>query len=253
MRITVRYFALQRQQLGRRDETLELPDGASVDDAWAHLVALHSVLAAADGVVRFARNATYADRSEPLHDGDELALIPPVAGGAGSDGSRRVLELTGQPIDDARVAALRHIVASSADGAVVVFLGQTRETPGPPAPGQHEEAERHTGQSVEALEYEAFDSMALGVFTEIADEIEARLGLRGLAIVHRTGRVPLEEVSVVVAAAAPHRDAAFTAARYAIEELKARAPIWKAERFADGSVWLGAPARTRPAGEGGVE
>jgi molybdopterin synthase catalytic subunit len=96
---------------------------------------------------------------------------------------------------------------------------------------------------VTGLEYEAFEEMALEVLRTIATEIEARFGVRRLAIVHRTGRVALGEASVAICACAPHRGAAFDAARYAIEELKARAPIWKSEEYADGSVWIGAPAR----------
>ncbi len=86
--------------------------------------------------------------------------------------------------------------------------------------------------------------MALAVLGEIADEIATRFGVERVAIVHRTGAVPLGEPSIAVVAVAPHRDAAFDAARYAIDETKARAPIWKAERFADGHVWIGHPART---------
>jgi molybdopterin synthase catalytic subunit len=100
---------------------------------------------------------------------------------------------------------------------------------------------------VEALSYEAHPEMALAVMAEIADEIEERFGVARLAIVHREGEVPLGEASVAVAACAPHRDAAFAAARYAIDQTKARAPIWKAEHFADGHVWIGEPARTGPA------
>ena len=94
--------------------------------------------------------------------------------------------------------------------------------------------------------------MAEAILAQIADEVAERFGVSRLAIVHRLGPVPLGEVSISVVAAAPHRDAAFAAARYAIDETKARAPIWKAERFADGHVWIGEPARTsaEPAGEG---
>ena len=93
--------------------------------------------------------------------------------------------------------------------------------------------------------------MAVAVLARIADEIAERFGVERVAIVHRTGEVPLGEVSVAVVAVSPHRDAAFEAARYAIDETKARAPIWKAERFADGHVWIGEPARTGPGGDDG--
>ena len=145
---------------------------------------------------------------------------------------------------------LRAEVASAADGAVVAFVGQTRVSPGTPAPGQEAEAERFAGQVVTGLSYEAFEPMALSVLEDIADEIEARLGVRRLALVHRVGDVAVGASSVLIVVAAAHRAEAFEACRYAIEELKARAPIWKSERFADGSVWLGAPARHGPEGEG---
>ena len=127
---------------------------------------------------------------------------------------------------------------------MVGFIGRTRATPGTPAPGQEAEAAQHAGRCVELLEYEAHEPMAIGVLGQIADEIRERFGVERLAIVHRTGEVPLGEASVAIVAVAPHRDAAFQAARYAIDETKARAPIWKAEQFSDGHVWIGEPART---------
>ena len=148
-------------------------------------------------------------------------------------------------------AELRRSLPTASDGAFVIFVGQTRETPGTPAPGEEAAAARHAGEPVSALEYEAYDEMALDVLREISAEIEQRFGVRRLAIVHRTGRVPLGEPSVVVAAAAAHRSAAFDAARYAIDELKARAPIWKSEQFADGSVWIGDRRSVAGAGRGG--
>jgi molybdopterin synthase catalytic subunit len=101
-----------------------------------------------------------------------------------------------------------------------------------------------------ALDYEAYEPLARRVMDEIAEEIEQRFGVRRIALVHRVGHVPLGEASVAVVVAAPHRGAAFDACRYAIDELKARAPIWKSERFADGSVWIGQPARVNAGPEG---
>jgi MoaE-MoaD fusion protein len=248
MKVTVRLFAIQRQLVGRREVPLELAPGASIRDAWRALVAAYPALEPGATSVRFARNAAYADPADVLRDGDQLAVIPPVAGGA--EDRRRRIELTPDPIGPNLPAELRIAVSTTRDGAVVVFVGQTREDPGTPAPGQEEEAAKFEGQSVERLEYEAFDQLALAVLADIADEIEGRFGVRRLAIVHRTGEVPLGEPSVVIAVAAPHRGAAFDACRYAIEELKARAPIWKSEQFADGSVWIGSPARTGPEQEG---
>jgi MoaE-MoaD fusion protein len=248
VRVKVRLFAQQRAQTGLRTHELQLPEGADVAAAWTALVADLPVIAGAAGSVRFARNGSYVDASEVLAEGDELAVIPPVAGGAAaSDAAYRRLELAEWPLDEDVLADLRAAVATPTDGAVAAFVGQTRETAGTAAPGQEDEAARHAGQRVIGLTYEAFEPMALAILEQIADEIEARFGVRRLAILHRLGEVAVGESSVVIVVASPHRAEAFDACRYAIEELKARAPIWKAERFADGSVWLGAPARQAPA------
>jgi molybdopterin converting factor subunit 1 len=243
VRIRVRLFAVQRELAGTRELGLELPEGATIEDAWQALVQLHPVLAPGRPSVRFARNGAYAEPSEGLADGDELAFIPPVSGGGSA---RRVLEIREGPLGASILAELEQRLATPADGAVVGFIGRTRRSPGTPAPGQESEAARHAGRLVESLTYEAHDEMALRVLADIADEIEARFGVDGLAIVHRTGDVPLGEASVAIVAVAPHRDAAFAGARYAIDETKARAPIWKAEQFADGHVWIGEPARVGP-------
>ena len=247
MRIRVRLFAIQRELAGTREVGLDLDDGATVADAWDALVAQHPALAPGRDFVRFARNGTYADASTTVEDGDEVAMIPPVSGGdSGGDAGApvRILELREAPFDTSILAELTDRLATPDDGAAVGFLGRTRTTPGTPAPGQEAEAARHAGRAVESLEYEAHEAMALGVLGEIADEIAVRFGVERLAIVHRTGAVPLGETSIAVVAVAPHRDAAFDAARYAIDETKARAPIWKAERFTDGHIWIGQQART---------
>lgn len=256
---------MQRAQLGRSDVVLELPSGADVAAAWQALVAAHPQLAAAGPSVRFARNRRYVDLDELLAEGDELAVIPPVAGGAATDAAggeaspdrlvqdggpdhperRRHLAITDEPVTDDLLGRLREAVATPADGAVAVFLGLARQTPGTPAAGQEAEAARFAGQRVTGLTYEAFEPMVLGVLGEIADEMEARFGVCRVAILHRVGEVDIGEVSVAIAVAAPHRAEVFDACRYAIEELKSRAPIWKSERFVDGSVWLGAPPRSR--------
>ena len=181
-------------------------------------------------------------------------MIPPVSGGAEGDADRiaarvRILEIRSEPLGPDVLRELSARVATPDDGAVVGFLGVTRRSPGTPAPGQEAEAERHAGRSVEALTYETLAPMALAVMGEIAAEIEARFGVTRLAIVHREGEVPLGEASVAIVTASPHRDAAFEAARYAIDETKARAPIWKAEQFSDGHVWIGEPARSSPKAE----
>ncbi len=248
MHIRVRLFAMQREAAGIRELAVEVADGATVVDAWDAAVALVPKLAPGRDTLRFAVNGAYAPVTTALGDGDEVAAIPPVSGGDGAaeavtDGRIRILEIHAAPFAPTLAEDLSRRLATPGDGAVVVFVGRTRVTPGTPAPGQEAEAARHAGARVEGLEYEAFEPMAIAVLGQIADEIEARFGVERLAIVHRTGAVPPGETSILVVAAAPHRDAAFQAARFAIDETKARAPIWKAERFADGRVWIGAPAR----------
>ena len=268
-RIHVRLFAMQRELAGTRALDVEVAPGSTVEDAWSALVSRFPVLAPGRPAVRFAHNGAYAPADTALADGDEVAMIPPVSGGsadppddsgtaeaAGTDasaadgavsaGRARILEIHEAPFAATVLADLSARLATSEDGAVVGFLGVTRRSPGTPAPGQEAAAASHEGREVTSLEYEALPELALKVMAEIADEIEARFGVERLAIVHRTGEVPLGEASVAIVACSPHRDAAFEAARYAIDETKARAPIWKAERFTDGKVWIGAPAREGP-------
>jgi molybdopterin converting factor subunit 1 len=283
MKVRVRLFAMLRERAGWRERELELPAGSSIDDLWHRLVGEIPGIEATRSSVRFALNRRYASADETLSDGDELALIPPVAGGAAASNDRspagrraagglRTAAAAGQlrresnthegqprkegtllrceirekTIEDELLAELRATVPTDADGALVLFVGQTRESAGTPAPGEEEEAARYAGQRVTGLDYEAFEEMALDVLHSIGREIADRFDVHRLAIIHRVGRVSVGEPSVVIAAAAAHRGAAFDAARYAIEELKARAPIWKQEHFADGSVWIGTPAREGP-------
>ena len=253
LRVRIRLFAIQRELVGAREIALELAPAATIEDAWTALVERHPVLAPGRPAVRFARNGEYDDPQTTLADGDELAIIPPVSGGSGEEAragqprAGRILELREQPFALTILSDLGDALATAADGAIVGFIGRTRETPGTPAPGQEAEAARHAGRIVESLGYEAHEPMALAMLERIADEIAERFGVVRLAIVHRIGEVPLGEPSVAIVAVSPHRDAAFEAARYAIDETKGRAPIWKAERFADGHVWVGEIAREGPA------
>jgi molybdopterin synthase catalytic subunit len=248
LRIRVRLFAVQREIAGTRQVDLELPRPATVEDAWTALVARIPALGPGRASVRFAVNGDYADATTTLNDRDELACIPPVSGGDGTAATdqRRIIEIREDAFGPDILTGLTARLATDEDGAVVGFLGRTRSTPGTAAPGQEAEAQRHEGRAVESLEYEAHEQMALRILDRIADEIAERFDVHRVAIVHRVGEVPLGDVSIAVLAVSPHRDAAFQAARYAIDETKHRVPIWKAERFADGHVWIGEPARTQP-------
>jgi molybdopterin synthase catalytic subunit/molybdopterin converting factor small subunit len=207
MRVRVRLFAVLRERAGRAEVELDLPDGAVAGDALAALAGNDDLgELATDMPVGFAVNRQYGDRNAPLADGDELALIPPVSGGAPTPHAR----VTGEDLDSAHVTGL---VQSPGAGAIVTFCGTTRDVP--------------------RLEYEAYAAMAEErMRTILADAIE-RHGLEGAAAEHRIGSVPLGEPSVVVAVAAAHRQEAFAAAREVIDRIKAEAPIWKRELAGD--------------------
>jgi molybdopterin converting factor subunit 1 len=200
MVVRVRLFAALRERAGSDELELELPDGALVADALERMGGLTGDLRAVMAV-----NHEYANAGTALHAGDELALIPPVSGGASITGAVHV-RLTPEPL---RLDRLRERVSDPRAGAVVVFEGVTRE--------------------VEQLEYEAYEAMAKRTMVEIAAAAVEAHGLCAAAVEHRVGTVPLCEPSVIVAVSAPHRAEAFAGAREIIDRLKAQAPIWKRE------------------------
>jgi molybdopterin synthase catalytic subunit len=211
MRVTARTFASLRELSVDRCE-LTLDEGATVAHAWEALRADHPALDPHRPYVRAGRNGTYVGWDEPLADGDVVAFMPPVSGGASA--------LTDAPID---VAALERSVAGPRMGAVVTFVGRARD-------------HADDGRGVVALEYEAYAEMAASVLDEIRAEAESRFEVT-CAVVHRSGVVPIGEAAVAIVTAAPHRGPAYEANRWVIEAIKERLPIWKRERFADGSEW----------------
>jgi molybdopterin converting factor subunit 1 len=217
MRIDVRLFASYREAAGVGRFDLELPAGATVRDAVARVVERHPIVSAGTRVV-MARNREYVDADAPLSDGDELALIPPVSGGATASRPRVLVSDAALSIDAALDA-----VRSPGHGGLVVFIGTVRD--------------RSRGQAVTRLDYEAYPEMAEAKMREIAERLEREHGAR-LALHHRVGTLAIGETAVIVAAGAAHRDAAFAAARAAIDELKRIVPIWKKEHTADGAVWI---------------
>jgi molybdopterin synthase catalytic subunit len=212
MRITARTFASLRE-LSTDRCALEVADGATVDDGWEALAAQYPAIRPHRPYVRAARNGAYAAWTEPLADGDEVAFLPPVSGGGSS-------ALTDAVID---VEALERVVAGPGHGALVTFVGRARD-------------HADDGREVVELEYEVFPEMAAAVLDEIAREAEQRWGA-AVAVIHRTGVVPIGEAAVAIVTAAAHRAEAYEASRFVIEAIKERLPIWKQERFADGSEW----------------
>jgi molybdopterin synthase catalytic subunit len=218
MLVRVRLFAVLRERAGRDSIELDLPEGARVADALAAVDELAGGLS-----LVLAVNREYAPPDAPLAAGDELALIPPVSGGAGGPPSPHA-RLTSEPLSLDAVAAR---VRDPRAGAVVTFQGVTRE--------------------VHHLDYEAYEEMALEAMRAILRAAVARHGLCAAAAEHRVGTVPLSEPSVVVAVSAPHRAEAFAGAREVIDELKARAPVWKREVEASGEArWVIGSQPTRP-------
>ncbi len=196
MHVRVKLFAGLRERAGTDAISLELPTGARVRDALAQVSWLIQ-----DLPVVMAVNLDYADEQAVLHPDDELALIPPVSGGAVAAVHARVVS------HSLSADQLQELVRDPRAGAVVTFMGVTREVP--------------------ALDYEAYTEMAERQLVAIVQAAVAEHGLCAAAVEHRVGRVPLSEASVIVAASAPHRGEAFAGARQIIDEVKRLAPIWK--------------------------
>jgi molybdopterin synthase catalytic subunit/molybdopterin converting factor small subunit len=213
MEVTVRCFATLRELAGDRT-TLTLSQGASVADVWAALAEAHPGLTAHRPFVRAALNGAYAQWDARLTDGDQVAFLPPVSGGGPSG-------LTDGVID---VPSLEAAIASSGHGALVTFVGRARDR-------------ADDGRVVLELEYEAYPEMATAVLAEIVGEAEGRWLGSAVVVIHRVGLVPIGEAAVAIAVAAAHRSEAYDASRFVIEAIKERLPIWKRERFADGSEW----------------
>ena len=219
MKVTVRLFAGLRERAGTGERELELPDGAHVSDVWPALG-----LGDEPGGLLYAVNKQYADPGQELVAGDEVALIPPVSGGA--------FRLSDRPLDPAEVI---EEVRSERAGAVASFIGTTRI--------------ESRGRTVHYLEYEAYGGMAEQVMAELADELKGRYDLCEVAIPHRTGRVEIGGLSVVIAVSAPHRADALAACRDAIDRLKEIVPLWKKEVYEGGEEWIGQGSSPRPAAE----
>ena len=221
MRITARFFALHRDIVGAPKLELDIAEGMTAGDLWARLGEQYPQLVPATRSLMFAVNQVYADPGAELHDGDEVAFIPPVSGG--SDGAFQPFKVTEQPLHSEPLMAY---VLTPSDGAVVLFAGVARNNFG--------------GKPTAHLHYEAYAAMAEPVLAQIAHEAAERWEIGRVAVHHRTGHLEIGETAVLVAVAAPHRHAAFEAAEYIMDRIKEVAPIWKRETWADGtSEWIG--------------
>ena len=221
--ISVLFFAAIRERAGTGVVQVVAVDGMTVDDA------VDVACKAAPGhlelgtAVMLALNGEYVARDHLVTPGDEIAVIPPVSGGSDqiADDSDWVF-LTGEHLDS---SALTEFVKTNVDGAIVTFLGVTRDS--------------NQGRIVKYLEYEAYQPMAQNKMAEIIKEMRGRWSIGKIAVAHRTGRVNIGETSMVIAVASPHRRPAFEACLYFVDRLKEIVPIWKKEFFEGGEVWIG--------------
>jgi molybdopterin synthase catalytic subunit/molybdopterin converting factor small subunit len=207
--VTIRLFAGLRERAGWSTRELEVDEGTRLADVWLLLD-----LGAHPSGLRYAVNKRYAAPETLLSAGDEVALIPPVSGGA--------FRLTDEPIDPA--AVIREVSDPRA-GGIATFIGTTRV--------------ESRGRSVHYLDYEAYGGMAERVMAEIAEKLKSTYDLCEVAITHRVGRVDIGELSVVIAVSAPHRAAALAACKEAIDTLKETVPLWKKEVYEGGEEWIG--------------
>ena len=209
MRVRIRLFAGLRERAGAGSFDMDVPDGATVADVWPLLE-----LGDEPAGLLYARNRTYVEPTEALQADDEVAVIPPVSGGAFRLSAERLSV-------DAAVAEVR----DDAAGAIATFIGTTRA--------------HSRGRDVIHLEYEAYEGMAEQVMADLAARLVERHELCQVAIHHRTGRVEVGDTSVVIAVSAPHRAAALAACHEAIDELKVSVPLWKKEMYVGGEEWIG--------------
>jgi len=225
MKITVLLFASLKDAAKTSQIELELPEGSLAKDALEALELQFPAIKKWLPHTRIAVAQEYTDQNALLHDGDELALLPPVSGGEFQPHIEVVeTEITLEPL----VAIVQNQIGGQA-GAICSFLGVVREN--------SKDLEGTFHDDIEYLEYEAYASMAVKQMTKIALEAFEKWGAV-VAIVHRVGKLGIGEASVGIVAATPHRGESFEACRYAIEELKQRVPVWKKETAKSGVWWV---------------
>ena len=216
MQVQLRYFAVVRERLGKDEESIQIPDTCTVGQLLGQLAERYDRIRSVLGYLRVAVNQEMAGLEHGLREGDEIALIPPVAGGADC------LRLCDAPLDAGEAV---RAVSGDGVGGIATFLGVVRRV--------------SAGRSVQELRYEAYREMAEAEFRRIAEQAAASWPGVRVAILHRVGTLEVGQTAVVVAASAPHRAEAFAACRFAIDALKERAPIWKKEIGEDGATWIG--------------
>jgi molybdopterin converting factor subunit 1 len=224
MTVTVLYFASLTDLMGTDQETLDLPEGATIADLVQALEDATPGLKGFERRFRVAQNQRFVDWDQPVQEGAELALIPPVSGGA--SGVSITVAICEQPLCSERALAA---VRRNDCGAVVLFLGTVREVTG--------------DMLTSRLNYTAYQAMAEKELRALAHEAVESYDLRAVFVEHRIGTLEPGEIAVVVAASSAHRDGAFQGARFLIDSTKERVPLWKKEYGPDGTAWIEGDAR----------
>jgi molybdopterin converting factor subunit 1 len=226
VRVNVLFFGVLREIAGTGEDRLELAPGATLDAVFEHYARLHPRLGDMRSNVMLARNQRLERPDAAVADGDEIALLPPVSGGASpfiyeiADPVGHFFALTREPID---CAALKNRIRGTGDGAIVSFDGSVRDNT--------------DGRRTLGLEYDCYEPMAIDAMAAIGRELAQAFAISRIGMIHRLGSLAPGEIAVSIAVAAPHRAPAFEACAEAITRLKQRVPIWKKERFEDGEVW----------------
>jgi molybdopterin converting factor subunit 1 len=224
MRVKVLFFGQLKDITGRAEDQLDVAEGARLSTVFDHYAGRFPRVGAMAASIVLARNQEFADASAAIVDGDEIAFLPPVSGGAApeiADPAGHIFALTRQPIDTREVIAR---LLRGEDGAVVTFEGVVRNN--------------SKGRATRYLDYECYEPMAIKTMAEIGRSIAAAFPIDRIALVHRLGRLEIGEASVAVIVTSAHRKAAFDAALEGINRLKRLVPIWKKEYFTDGEVWV---------------
>jgi molybdopterin converting factor subunit 1 len=215
MRVAVKLFGSIREAVGEKELSVELPDAASARDLRRTLAARYPVFDTFGDRLAVSVQLEVVPHDTTLRDGDEVAFLPPVSGGAGE------CWISSHPLSEADAMAR---VKGPGMGGIVTFVGAVRD--------------HARGRKIEHLEYEAYPEMAVREMEKIAAEVEKRWPGTRVAIGHRSGHLEVGEIAVVIAAASPHRAEAFDACRFAIDTLKQTVPIWKKEFATDGEYWV---------------
>lgn len=217
MKVRVRMFGGLAER-GRAEEVLDVPERSSTADLMEILYKRYPDVGRLSGQIRTAVNREIASGDQILAEDDEVALLPPVAGGANI--------LTGLREGGISVQEAMDAVTAPDAGGTVVFVGTVRN---------------HADEwgEVDRLEYSAYREMAEAVLRQVAEEAAQKWPLSGVAILHGLGNLEIGDHTVVVACSSAHRGEAFEAARYGIDEVKVRCPVWKKEGRGVEHRWVG--------------